>query len=82
MALLRKLQTVHDKSQSERSKPVRLSGRKRGAAAMTAHFPDDAADRQVAAPSSRGPSCSARPASVEGGTPHALEAWRSCRHPI
>ena len=51
MALLRKLQAVHEKSQSERIKPVRLSGRKRGAAAMTAHFPDDAADnRQVADP--------------------------------
>lgn len=44
LALLRKLQTVHEKSLVERSKPVRLSGRKRGAAAMTSGA-EDGGDR-------------------------------------
>lgn len=43
-ALLRKLQAVHEKGTVERVKPSRLSGRKRGAAAMSA---DDSSDRYV-----------------------------------
>ena len=42
LALLRKLQTVHEKAVVERPKPSRLSGRKRGAAAS---FNDDLSDR-------------------------------------
>lgn len=42
LALLRKLQAVHEKAIVERPKPSRLSGRKRGAAAS---FNEDVSDR-------------------------------------
>jgi len=46
LALLRKLQAVSEKSSKvERARPSRLSGRKRGASAMSERYNEDIAER-------------------------------------
>jgi hypothetical protein len=63
LALLRKLQAVSEKSKAERPKPSRLSGRKRGASAMTERYNEDIADRSLPRSFSDSPYCKRRIAS-------------------